>query len=378
MIEDADAEFESVQALDDAYRTLRDVREEIERIGEDDIEAAVDAYRNAQRLLDQYADDATGTGDFASYVQFRGEYSTLVENLPESVPRRDVFEESLETVDKRRLDDGDFERARARLDEVRELVDLIERRETASARYRVARIDARDRLDELDDELAELDHVIELGEADLDAPTDRLREPIERYNEGVREAFREYRSEASAREFLGFVDRTRHFPLVEFPRPPAELLTYVCESPDGAETLPTLLEYAEYSRSKLVHYADDADALKRKIATQQTYLDRLDAEPLTVGWPPTEANIVRWRTDELRRVIGRFAPEDVVATLREIRRLAADDARFDRLRDAAVAITELDERDRERLDSGAIKHDRDRRRAERERLTERLEELPES
>jgi|AntDeeMetagen681_2_1112603.scaffolds.fasta_scaffold05574_2 hypothetical protein len=369
--------FDSVAALDSACDELQELRDELERIGESEVEAAVDAYRDAHRILDRYADEATGTGDFRSYVEFRGQYSTFVENLPEWLPRRKVFEKSLEAVDKRRLNEGDFARARETLDGVDDLVAMIEGRDDARNRYRDARLDAANRLDAIDEEIADLDHVLELGEADLDAPVERLRDPIEQYNESVRKAFREYRHEASAREFLSFVDRTQYFPLVALPRPPDELLAFVRESPDGTETVPTLLEYAEYSRSKLVHYADDADALKRKIATQQTYLDRLDADPLTLSWPPAEATLLRWRADELRRAISRFAPESVIANLREVRRLTTDEAAFKRLRRAAIALDELDEETRQRLEAGAIATDLERLRAEKRALRERLDELPE-
>ncbi len=378
MTQDTADEFESITALNDAYEELNHVSEELERIGEQEIERAVEAYRQAHRILDRYADDATGTGDFGSYVQFRGQYSTFVEGLPEWLPRRDVFEESLAAVDKRRLKEGDFTRARETLEDIGALVELIEDRDEAREQYHEARLDAVERIEEIEAEIVGVERTLELGEADLDAPVERLREPIECYNKGVREAFQEYRKETSARVFLEFVERTKQFPLVPLPRPPEELLEYVRDSPDGAESVPTLLEYAEYSQSKLVHYADDADALKRKIATQRTYLDRLDAEPLTLTWPPEPAETVRWRADELRRVIGRFAPEPTTAALREVQRLTRNEASFERLRNAGIAIDELDERTREQLASGEVKRDLERLRTEKETLQERLDALPEA
>lgn len=370
--------FESVDALDDAHDELQRLRKKLSGIGESEVEQAVDAYRDAHRILDRYADDATGTGDFKSYVQFRGQYSTFVENLPDSLPRRSVFEESLDVVDKRRLNEGDFTRARERLDDVTDLVELVENRDEAQEQYHEARLDAVKRIEGIEEEIVEVERTLELGEADLDAPVERLRDPIERYNNGVREAFREYRSETSAREFLEFVERTKQFPLVPLPRPPEELLEYVRESPDGTESVPTLLEYAEYSQSKLVHYADDADALKRKIATQRTYLDRLDAESLMLAWPPEAAKTVRWRADELRRVVGRFTPDSTTATLREVQRLTRDETTFERLRNAAIAVHELDERTRERLASGEVKRDLERLRTEKETLQKRLDALPDA
>lgn len=375
MSEGQNESFESIRTLEAAHREVDRLREELEAVGENEVETAVEAYHEAQRILDRYAEDATGTGDFKSYVQFRGQYSSFVEGLPDWLPRRKVFERSLEAVDKRRLNETDFRRARESLESVADLVETVERRNEARERYHEARIDALGRIDELDDRIDELERVLTLGEADLDAPVERLREPVERYNEGVEDAFEEYRRETSARDLLAFVERAKYFPLVSFPEPPADLLDYVRESPDGEESIPTLLEYAEYSRSKLIHYTDDADALKRNVATQRTYLERLDAEPLTLAWPPQPAGIVRWRAEELRRVVGRFAPEAVIAALREVGRLAMSEE-FERLRNAAIATHELDERTRERLASGEIQAELDRLRQEQRRLEARLENLP--
>ncbi|SNZ17610.1 hypothetical protein SAMN06269185_3057 [Natronoarchaeum philippinense] len=376
MSESAPRRFDAVDRLRSAHERLERLRSEVAEAGESDLEAVAEAHRSAHRLLERYVDDATGTGDFESYVEFRGEFATLVEDLPEDLPRREAFEDALDAVDKRRLSESDFADARAALARADDLVDLLENRDDARESYRQARIDATDRLDTIDERIDELDRLLELGEADLDAPVERLREPIEAYDEAVREAFREYRQSASAREVLSFVDRTRAFPLVDLPRPPEELLDFVRESPDGTEPIPTLLEYAGYSRSKLEHYADDADALKRAVATERTYLDRLDADSLTVGWPPPERGVLRWRAVELRKVVDRFADEDVIELLRAVRAATAEQE-YERLRDAAVATHRLDADDRERLASGAVADERDDLRAERVAIETALDDLPE-
>lgn len=377
MSEPATRRFDSVRQLRTAHERLEELRSDVQHHGEDDVETVAETYRSAQRLLDRYVDDATGTGDFKSYVEFRGEFATLVEDLPDELPRREAFEDALEAVDKRRLNQSDFDRARKALARAEDLVDLLDDRDDAREAYREARIDARDRLDAIDERTAELERLLELGDADLDAPVEELREPIAAYDEAVREAFREYRQTASARELLGFVERTRAFPLVDLPRPSEDLLAYVRESPDGEEPIPALLEYADYSRSKLEHYAADADALKRSVATERTYLERLDADPLAVGWPPPERTVLRWRVVELRKVVDRFAPEEVIATLRQVRALAADAERYERLRDAAVATHRLDADARERLASGEVADELDELREERTELEAALEELPE-
>jgi hypothetical protein len=382
MADSASRQFDAVATLRAAHERLESLRDDVEAVGEDTLAAAVDAHRSAHRLLDGYVDDATGTGDFKSYVEFRGQFATLVEDLPDDLPHREAFEDALDAVDKRRLNQSDFDRAREALARADDLVDLLEDREDARSQCRQARIDAGDRIDTLDERIEHLERLLELGDADLEAPVDGLREPIDAYNEGVSAAFREYLDETPAREVLTFVERTRQFPLVDLPRPSDDLRSYVRESPDGEETIPVLLEYADYSRSKLTHYADDADALKRHVTTERTYLERLDAlargdSPLTIDWPPAERSVLRWRAVELRRVIDRFAPADVVADLRTVRALTDDPERYRRLRDAAVARHRLDEDDRRRLASGAVEEDLAAARAEREALDDALAALPE-
>ncbi|PSQ17021.1 hypothetical protein BRD00_09010 [Halobacteriales archaeon QS_8_69_26] len=365
--------------LDRIQRTDREYREAaeaVESVGEDRIATVAEAHRKATTILDRYDGRATGTGDFKAFVQFQQEFSTLVEGLDDDLPRKDAFEEAQELLDKRRVSEGDFEQAREAVAPAGDLAERIDDREAARDRYRDARRAVRDRVGELDREIARLERVQELGEADLDAPTERLREPIEAYNDAVRDAFRTFRREASAREVLSFGVATRQYPLVEFRQPPEELLRYVRDRAAGEEPIPTLLEYADYSRSKLSHYVDDAGELKRRIATRQTYLERLDADPLTVDWPPPEAEELAFLGRELVSACARFAPDPVVERARRVRRLPAD-PEYDRLRDAAVATEQLDAADRRRIESGRLEAELGEFREARESLRDALEEYPE-
>jgi len=229
------------------------------------------------------------------------------------------------------------ERARERLNEAEAALDPLEDWEDATDRYREARRAVGRRLDEVRDEIADRERLQRLGEADLDAPVERLRDPIEAYDATVSEAFESFVADSSAREVLDFLATTAHFPLVPFERPPDDLRAFVRTSEAGGESIPQLLEYAGFSRSKLDHYVDDPDALKRAVATQQTYLERLDADPLTVGWPPPEADDLRWQCQERISVVGRFAPE-VVPDLRAVRELTRRED-YDRLRTARWPAT---------------------------------------
>jgi len=112
-------------------------------------------------------------------------------------------------IDKRRLSESDFERAREALEPAAEYADLLEEREAAREEVAEARKAANKRSRALDDEIAERERLLELATADLDAPVERLREPIEHYNEAIREAVQEYRLAASAREVFDLLERAR-------------------------------------------------------------------------------------------------------------------------------------------------------------------------
>ncbi|MFB6101186.1 MAG: hypothetical protein ABEJ73_01305 [Haloplanus sp.] len=361
------AEAAHAANLRDAREELEDARAAVEERGEERLEGVREAYREATELLDRYEGRATGTGDFAAFVEFQEAFVELVEGLDDDLLAREAFEAANDRLDQRRLSEDDFERARDALAPAADLVDLLDARATARERYEAARRDARRRLRELDERIAELERLQRLGEADLDAPVERLHDPIESYNDAVREAWERFRREASAREVFRVVTASASYPLAAFGQPPSELQEYVTTKSAGEEPIPTLLEYADYSNSKLSHYVDDPGALRTRVATHRTYLERLDAEPLTVSWPPPPAGRLTHRASELVSVVARFAPEDVVAEARRLRDLPSDVA-YDRLREAALARDELDAAERERLERGAVEAELVAARDERERI----------
>jgi len=263
-------------------RSKRSAREGLRNLRE--------AVADLREILTAYEDRAVRDEDFAAFIEFQDRIGHFTNDLPEVLPERETFEEIDDLLQQRRLVESDFERARERLNEAEAALDPLEDWEDATDRYREARRAVGRRLDEVRDEIADRERLQRLGEADLDAPVERLRDPIEAYDATVSEAFRSFVADSSAREVLDFLATTAHFPLVPFERPPDDLRAFVRTSEAGGESIPQLLEYAGFSRSKLDHYVDDPDALKRAVATQQTYLERLDADPLTVGWPPPEAD----------------------------------------------------------------------------------------
>jgi hypothetical protein len=368
-----DADADPAGAVRAASEELAAAEAAVADRGEARLAAVREAYREATDLLDRYEGRATGTGDFAAFVEFQEAFVELVEGLDADLPAREAFERANDLLDQRRLGEDDFAAARDELSAAAELVALLDDRETARERYEATRRDARRRLRELSERIDRLERLQRLGEADLDAPVERLRDPIDAYDDAVREAWREFRREASAREVFRVVEASGAYPLAAFRQPPSELREYVATAPAGEEPIPTLLEYADYSASKLGHYVDDPTALRTRVGTHRTYLERLDAEPLTVSWPPPAAGRLRYRAVELVSVVARFAPEDVVAAARGLRDLP-DAVAYDRLREAALARDELDAEERERLERGAVSAELTAARDERERIETALAE----
>jgi hypothetical protein len=371
--EDAEAVELLLADLREATDRVEELEARVEAIGEEELERVADAYNGATRLLDRYEERATDYDDFQGYVEFQETFVDFVEGLPEDLPAREGFEAADEAFQKSRLNEEDFEIARAHLAEPHEYASLLSEYREARRRRSDAEHAVRSRLREVEARIDHLERTLALGAADLDAPVEDLQEPIEAYDEAVREAFETFKREASAREVFALLGVAGSYPLVGFRQPPTRLREYVESNEAGEDPIPKLLEYADYSVSKLEHYVDAPHELKRHVATNRTYLDRLDAGPLTVEWPPPPASTLRYRTREYEAVVRRFAPEEVVAALREVRRLTADPWRYGDLREAAHAVAELDADQRAMLEREAVEPTLDEAREQRDRLGEALD-----
>ncbi|WP_256402294.1 DUF7118 family protein [Halorubrum salinum] len=343
---------EAAATLRERYDELRRIESRIDDLGRERVEAAADAYRRAHRVLDQYEEDAVGTGDFGSYVQFRGEFADAVD-VGDGALAADAFDAADGAVDKKRLSEGDFDAARDALDPAGEYVDLLDAYDDAVDAYRIARKEAKAAKKDLDSRLDELRSVAEMADADLDVDVDRLREPIEAYNEAVREAFASFYASASAREVFAFLERADGTPFVDVDVPPTDLADYVADYEAGEEPLPTLVEYADYSNSKLDHYVDDPGALRTAVAVHRTYIERLDGEPLTLDWPPAGGDELGYEIDELIPLVSRVADDETVATLRSVRELAREDD-YERLRRAAEVRDALDDAEVALIERGVV------------------------
>jgi hypothetical protein len=363
---------ECVETLQDAKQRLAAVDSEIESVGEDAVVDAADAYRKAIRLLDRYEGSATGTGDFQAYVEFQDKFLGLVEERDDDTPASEAFAAAGERLDQRRLSESDFDAAREDLDPAAEYVDLLDRREDAEEAVAKAKRDARLCRRELDEEIDARAEWLAVGEADLDAPVGDLTDPIEAYNDAVRKGFDEFYASASIAEVVAFLDRAEAFPLVEFRSPPRDLREFAAESPDADEPIPTLLEYADYTGSKLDHYAEDPGLLQTTVAVHRTYLERLSGEPLTVSLPPPPAGELRFQARERLSLLGRFADEGTIAQLRAVRDLTRRDD-YQELRRAARAHRELDDDELAAVRSGAAEAELERLRDARDRLAAELD-----
>jgi len=363
-IEAAEARIEDLRA---ARGRLAAAESEIESVGEAAVVDAADAYRKATRLLDRYEGSATGTGDFQAYVEFQDKFLGLVEDRGDDTPASDAFDAAGERLDQRRLSGSDFDAAREDLEPAAGYVDLLERREDAEAAVAAATREARLCRRDLDEEIDARAEWLAVGDADLDAPVAELTDPIEAYNEAVRDDFEAFYASASIADVVGFLDRAESFPLVGFRSPPRDLREFADASPDADEPIPTLLEYADYTGSKLDHYAEDPGLLQTTVAVHRTYLERLSGDPLTVSLPPPPAETLRFRARELVSVLGRVADEDTVAQLRAVRDLTRRDD-YRTLRRAARAHEELDADELAAVRSGAAEEELARLRDARDRL----------
>jgi hypothetical protein len=364
------ADADPVDRLERAAEELSAVRERVEN-RDGDVERVARAYRDVTGVLERYESRATDWDDPEGYIEFRDELSDTVGALPAGMATRDAFEEADELLKTSgltdTLDSEEFDAAREALAPARSYADLVERRRQARQAYREARRSCLARKRELDDRVEELERLDRLASADLEAPVEQLREPIEAYNDAVADAFQRFKREESARELLGFVGATGSFPLVGYRQPPDRLRRFVESDPAGEQSVSRLLELADYSRSKLTHYVDDPGELKGAVATNRTYLERLDAGPLQVEWPPPSADELRFRLRELVACVGRFAPDAVVARLHDLRGWTGDD-RYGRLRRSAVARAGLSTDERERVRSGEVGAELADAERERERL----------
>jgi len=149
----------AVARLEAAADELVSARASIEDVGEPRVQRVADAYGRFDALLDRYRERASGSGreTFKAYVEFEGKLAEFVEELPQDLHHREAFEAAEELLDRRRLEERDFDRARDALAPVREVAELLDERESAVADYREARHAVEARRREVDANVDDLD-----------------------------------------------------------------------------------------------------------------------------------------------------------------------------------------------------------------------------
>jgi len=365
-----------VTEIERRAQELDAAQERVDEYGEAELQELADAYEAWMEMLDRFQDQVTGDdGDIQTIVAFQSRIDEVMGEISDDTLRYEIFEECDEYLQQKWFSDSDFEHVYEQLEPVGELVELLENRNEAREAYREARKDLSFRCDELAAELDDLERLAALSDADLDAPTERIREPIETYNDAVTESFREFYREESARTVVTFLEQMGWYPLVEFESPPPEITEYIRNDPPGTEPVPKLLEYSSYSRSKLSHYVDDPERLIRAVDHHRAYFDKLDADALRIDWPPPTAAELRWLCQELTSAVNRI-DSSAVEPLRTVRALPRE-TDYERLRNSAVVTGELSDEERRRLKSGSVEAELEEIRAEYERLEEALSEFPE-
>ncbi|MFB6163061.1 MAG: hypothetical protein ABEJ86_06465 [Halococcoides sp.] len=363
-----------IASLDRSVEDLRDARERI-RSADGDLQALAEATEDLDAMLDRYEDTAFGDGDFEAYLAFQEELASFVSDLDDDLPERAAFESIDERLHQRRLTDDDLADARKTLAEIADRVTVLEERSAAIDRVRRRRWAIERAVEDLRGRIETCETLLAHSDADLSADVTALARPVADYNRRIEADFETFRRTATVRRLLEWLQGVRWYPLVAYRPPPEDLIQYVDSNPVGTESLAQLRQYAEYSRSKLDHYVEDADTFKRSVATHRGYLRRIDADPLTIEWPPPPAGELRYRTRELIAVIDEFATEATLGALQRVRGLAFE-ADYSRRREAAVARSALDPVDRRRLQWGLVDRERVAADRARERLQASLREAP--
>lgn len=355
MVDDSDVD-DLLDRLDRARSRVRTLRGDL-GMDPSDARSLREPLRTAEGLLDGYEDRATGTGDFAGYLEFRQAFDDLVEGLDTDLPHRSAFEGAQTALDHRRLAEHHFEEARSALAPVREAVEALDALEAAEDEVGRFRRSLQDRLADLEARRDQLDDLSRLDPSTLETSVATLRDPVERYNEAVAADFERYLADTPSRAVMTTYDRLAHFALLEVEGPPPSLRGFLEDHPVGDEPVPRLLEYLEYSRSKLGHYVAEPGHVLGELRPHAPYLEGLSAAPFRIDWPPPEADTMRWTARELHQAANRFAAEGTMATLREVEALVRDDDRYETLRTAARARHDLDDAERDLVTSGRVEEE---------------------
>ncbi|PSQ63555.1 MAG: hypothetical protein BRD21_02270, partial [Halobacteriales archaeon SW_8_66_22] len=169
-----------VAELDQREQRLERAEERVAEFGEEKLQRLAGVYHEFVGVLDRYEDQVTDDGgDVQTNIEFQSQIAEVSKQLSDDLLLSETFQECDEYLQQKWFSESDFEHVYEQLDPVSDLVGRLEERDAALEAYRETRRDVRYRIRELDEEINELERLSRLGNADLDAPTERLREPVD-------------------------------------------------------------------------------------------------------------------------------------------------------------------------------------------------------
>lgn len=318
--------------LDDALARLDDAMTRISTVGETTARETRQFYDRLIGLMDRYEEPATGTGEFQEYVDFQEAVADLESDLETAdVTDRTSFEDAIARFERRIIREKDFRRARSDLDGVRDIVNAVERAEQIASRLANERGRLTSRLRDLRHERSRLESRIADLEAVADVDPTPLAAALDTYNEGVRADFEAFVAEASALGVARVGQKAATFPLAGVPPIRNDAAFDVLEEIGlGEESVPTVLEYAGYSDSKLSHYVDRPRAIRKNLPV--TWFETIDGDDFTIT-PDLSGAEVRHRAPALAKVIDAFASPETISHLRHLRDLAVS-GEYERMQQA--------------------------------------------
>lgn len=342
----------------------------------DEVAALAERLQQFRSLLDGYEDRATGSGDFRGYLEFRTEVETFVAELPDDLPQRTAFETARDHLEQRRLRPSHFETAREALSPAQDRVDQLAERRAAADELRTIRTALEERLTARETEIDRLRSLAAYDDVPVETSIEPLRTPITAYNDAVTQAFNRFHRDVPATTVIELFGLSDRYPLVDLPPPPAGLAGALERHGLADATVSELVDYADFSRSKLGHYVDEADVVQPLLRDHRQYFTEMDATPFTLEWPPPPADTLWWESRQLIAVLDRFADAETIARLRSVRSLARDADRYAMLRRVAIAREDLSAAERRLLADGRRPAVRDHLVARREQLADALAGAP--
>ncbi|MDY6765077.1 MAG: hypothetical protein SV377_05240 [Halobacteria archaeon] len=308
--------------VSETIQELKRARQRIEDIGLEKAKKTHDFYSELSETMDEYREDAVGTGDFETYVEFQGILDDMLERVKKNqdeIHRPEDFERVIDDFEKRVIRESDFRHAESTLSDVRELSETIDRINEIEKELRYEKGKLERRKSELESRLKSIKRKIDTAKGVSDIDPSPLVSLIESYNSSVETDFEEFYNNAPAIKVARIGEKARDFPLADIKPLDKETVRILERTGMGRKTVSEVLEYADYSDSKLSHYIDKPEEFRRNVS--QTWFKLLSADDFKIS-VETPQNLIKHKVPELVRVVGEFGSDETVRKLREIHSIA--------------------------------------------------------